>query len=74
MRPLTGELRAIKADRLDRYPMPLDAQIENPRAAARVARNIEEVAVKLSERRATLLGVADPDRSRPPSPKWLRRT
>jgi hypothetical protein len=34
----------------------------------------EEVAVKLSERRATLLGIDDPDGSRVPSPKWLRRT
>jgi len=54
--------------------VPLDAQTENPQAAARAARNIEEVAVKLSERRATLLGIDDPDRPRPPSPKWLSRT
>lgn len=51
--PLAEEHRAIELDRLDRWLEKLDAQIQ---AGEAVARNVE-VAVKVSERRAKLLGI-----------------
>ena len=61
VQPLADELRAIEVDRLDRYLARLDAQIQDDEAAGRAARNIE-VAVKVSERRAKLLGIDAPER------------
>lgn len=46
----------------DRWLATLDAQIQDPEAAGCCARNIE-VAVKVAERRAKLLGVDVPERS-----------
>lgn len=58
VQPLADELRAIEVDRLDRYLVALDAQIQEGRA---VARNVE-VAVRVSERRAKLLGIDAPEK------------
>jgi AcrR family transcriptional regulator len=58
--PLADELLAIELDRLDRWLVRLDAQIESGFA---VARNVE-VAIRVSERRSRLLGLDSPVRSR----------
>jgi hypothetical protein len=58
--PLADELLAIELDRLDRWLVRLDAQIESGFA---VARNVE-VAIRVSERRSGLLGLDSPVRSR----------
>ena len=58
IQPLADELRAIEVARLDRYLEKLDAQIQEDRA---VARNTE-VAVKVAERRAKLLGIDAPEK------------
>lgn len=50
--PLADEVRKLELDRLDRWLMKLDAEIESGKA---VARNVE-VAVKVGERRAKLTG------------------
>lgn len=57
VQPLADELRAIEVDRCDRWLVVLDAQIQagGPRAARAI-----EVAVKVSERRAKLLGIDAP--------------
>lgn len=56
--PLADELRAVEVDRLDRYLVKLDSQIQQGKS---VARNTE-VAVKVSERRAKLLGIDAPEK------------
>src|SRR5689334_18681227 len=56
--PLADEVRKMELDRLDRWLAKLDAQIQADRS---VARNVE-VAVKVAERRAKLLGVDAPER------------
>jgi hypothetical protein len=56
VQPLADELRAVTVDRLDRYLVKLDSQIQ---AGVSVARNVE-VAVKVEERRAKLLGIDAP--------------
>ena len=58
VQPLADELRAIEVDRLDRYLAKLDAQIQEDRS---LARNVE-VAVKVAERRAKLLGIDAPEK------------
>jgi DNA-binding Lrp family transcriptional regulator len=58
VQPLADELRAVEVDRLDRWLRRLDAQIE---ADQYVARNVE-VAVRVSERRAKLLGIDAPEK------------
>lgn len=58
--PLADELLEIELDRLDRWLVRLDAQIESGFA---VARNVE-VAIRVSERRSKLLGLDAPVRSR----------
>jgi hypothetical protein len=59
--PLADEVRKMELDRLDRWLEKLDAQIQDDEAAGRVARNIE-VAVKVAERRAKLLGIDAPEK------------
>lgn len=59
--PLADEVRKMELDRLDRWLEKLDAQIHDDEAAGRVARNIE-VAVKVAERRAKLLGIDAPEK------------
>jgi len=56
--PLADEVRKMELDRLDRWLSKLDDQIEGGHM---VARNVE-VAVKVSERRAKLLGVDAPEK------------
>lgn len=56
--PLAEEVRQMELDRLDRWLQKLDAQITADKA---VARNVE-VAVKVSERRAKLLGIDAPEK------------
>lgn len=56
--PLAEEVRKMELDRLDRYLVRLDEQIEAGRS---VARNVE-VAVKVSERRSKYLGVDAPEK------------
>lgn len=56
VQPKADELRAVEVDRLDRYLKRLDEQIEQGYA---IARNTE-VAVRVSERRARLLGIDAP--------------
>lgn len=56
VQPLADQLRAIEVDRYDRYLEKLDEQIQRGTA---VARNTE-VAVRVSEARARLLGLNAP--------------
>lgn len=56
--PLADEVRKMELDRLDRWLAKLDAQIAEDRY---VARNVE-VAVRVSERRAKLLGLDAPEK------------
>lgn len=56
--PLADEVRKMELDRLDRWLAKLDAQIAKDQS---VARNVE-VAVRVSERRAKLLGLDAPER------------
>ena len=56
--PLAEEVRQMELDRLDRWLTKLDAQIQQNQS---VARNVE-VAVKVAERRARLLGIDAPER------------
>lgn len=58
VQPLADELRSIEVDRLDRWLVKLDAQIQ---AGTAVARNVE-VGVKVSERRSKLLGIDAPEK------------
>jgi hypothetical protein len=59
--PLVDEVRKMELDRLDRWLEKLDAQIQDDEAAGGCARNIE-VAVKVAERRAKLLGINAPEK------------
>lgn len=56
--PVADEVRKMELDRLDRWLTKLDAQIQDDRS---VARNVE-VAVKVAERRAKLLGIDAPEK------------
>ncbi|HWR48934.1 MAG TPA: hypothetical protein VN327_15185 [Pseudonocardiaceae bacterium] len=56
--PLADEVRKMELDWLDRWLAKLDAQTQDDRS---VARNVE-VAVKVSERRARLLGIDAPEK------------
>ena len=56
--PLAEEVRKMELDRLDRWLEKLDAQILADKS---VARNVE-VAVKVAERRAKLLGIDAPEK------------
>jgi hypothetical protein len=56
--PLADEVRKMELDRLDRWLAKLDAQIDKDQS---VARNVE-VAVRVSERRAKLLGLDAPEK------------
>ena len=57
--PLADEVRRMELDRLDRWLVKLDEEIE---AGNQVARNVDS-AVRVSERRARLLGVDAPQQS-----------
>jgi transposase len=59
VQPLADELRAIEVARMDRWLEKLNEQIEDDECAPRTARNVE-VAVKVAERRAKLLGIDAP--------------
>lgn len=61
VQPLADELRAVMVDRLDLCIEKLHAQIQDPEAAGRLARNVE-ILVQVEERRAKLLGVDAPER------------
>lgn len=56
--PLADEVRKMQLDRLDEWLMHLNRQI---RAGTAVARNIE-IALRVEERRAKLLGVDKPEK------------
>lgn len=56
--PLAAEVRQMEIDRLDTYLEKLHEQIEEGRGVARCV----EVAVKVAERRAKLLGVDAPEK------------